>query len=205
MNETLTVWVGPSIIYLYGTVNGVAATFTLLGGGYWQAVVPVSGDSNYNLYLEAYSALGLAGSYSYTIYYGMMPLITDRTAADVRDKTAKGFYNIADLNRVGVVTQYLADELVKYGYAIVVAPKVDWEAKDILYASEMVIYIANVAAIKAAFYGTQILPTTASNLTHIDANNIELLLQEVYIYLIRMIDGFRICGTFKSGQGVILP
>jgi hypothetical protein len=39
----------------------------------------------------------------------------------------------------------------------------------------------------------------------VDANNIEILLLEIDGYIQQMIQGFRKCGTFKSGQGVILP
>jgi len=39
----LTVWLGTSIIYVYGKVNDVETTFTLLGGGLWQATVSCVG------------------------------------------------------------------------------------------------------------------------------------------------------------------
>lgn len=43
-------------------------------------------------------------------------LITDRTQKDVDGKTAKGFYNASDLNRVTACMEYLDEELRKLGY-----------------------------------------------------------------------------------------
>lgn len=224
MDRTLTVWVGPAIIYLYGTVNGDATTFTLAGDGNWQAVVPRTEDDNYLLHLEAYSASGLEGTYDYTLYYGMMPGVTDRTQADVRwlatliskgwtamsdaEKTEwlagmKGAYNHTDINRVGHNVDYLAGLLIQYGYAVDVTPKTDWAAGDIPNASEMTVYLANVAALKAAFYGTVTLPIAMDNLTWDGANRIELLLAEIEIHIKHMIAGWRYCGATVCGGGII--
>lgn len=228
--QTIQVWVGAGIIYVYGTVNGEPATFTLVGAGAWQAEVPRSEDNSYAIHLEAYSENGLEGAYDYILYYGMLPLITDRTQADVaRARTLRflinangwdslteaeraewlgglrGAYNYTDLNRVGQVVSYLAGELNLYGYAVAVTPKIDWVREDIPRPAEMAVYLTNVAAIKDKFYGTAPLPGSMEKLTTTGANNIELLLQEVYTYIERMQQGFRKCGTFRSGQGVILP
>lgn len=225
-NRTLSVWVGAEIIYLYGTVNGEAATFTLIGDGEWQAIVPRSEDDNYLLHLEAYSENGLEGTYNYTLYYGMMPCVTDRTQADVDRVKAlnakgweamteaertewlaglKGAYNVSDLNRVEHNVAYLAELLGEYGYSVTVSPKVDWQVDDIPCAADMDAYLSDVKALKAAFYGTTPLPESMNKISYTDANNIEKLLLEIETYINRMVAGFRKCGTFKSGQGVILP
>lgn len=205
MSRTISVWVGAEIVYLYGTVSGDVATFTLVGDGNWQATVPRSDDDNYVLHLEAYSVDGLEGTYDYTLYYGMMPSVTDRTAADVRNKTIKGYYNYTDLNRVGHNTDFLASQLNLYGYAVTVAPKTDWAVGDIPRNSDMTLYLIDLSALKDKFYGTTALPPSMDYLTVAEANNIELLLAEIEMYRNRMVAGFRKCGTFKSGQGVILP
>ena len=226
MTRTLSVWVGAEIIYLYGTVNGEATTFTLVGAGKWQAVVPRTEDDKYVLHLEAYSENGLEGTYDYTLYYGMMPCITDRTQADVNRVRAlnakgwenmteaertewlgglKGAYNVSDLNRVGHNVAYLAELLGGYGYSVTVSPKVNWQINDIPSVEDMDAYLSDVETLKAAFYGTTPLPESMNKLSYIDANNIEKLLLEIETYINRMVTGFRKCGTFKSGQGVILP
>ena len=205
MVRTLSVWVGAQIIYLYGTVNGETATFTLIGNGEWQATVPRAEDDNYVLHLEAYSANGLEGAYDYTLYYGMMPCVTDRTEADVRGRTPKGFYNAADLNRVGHNADHLAELLGGYGYSVVVSPKVDWQTDDIPCVADMDAYLSDVEAIKAAFYGTVTLPDSMNKLTVTAANNIEKLLLEIETYINRMVARFRYSGTSAAGEHILLP
>lgn len=135
----------------------------------------------------------------------MIEVIIDRTEADVLNRTPKGFYNATDLNRVGQNLQYLADVLRGYGYNVFVNPKTDWTITDTPSASDMERYLLDLNALKTAFYGTTELPDSMNNLTVTAANNIEKLLLEIEIYINRMVAGFRKCGTFKSGQGVILP
>ena len=123
-------------------------------------------------------------------------LITNRTG---------GYYNAEDLNRVGDAVQYLADLLNGYGYAVSVSPKTDWTVSDIPRTANMAQYLTDINTIKTKFYGTTELPASMSGIDYTDANNIEKLLLEIETYINRMIDGFRYCGTFYSGQGVILP
>ncbi len=117
-DRNIDVWVGPKIIYLYGTVNGTAETFTLIGDGYWQATVPRTSDDNYELHLEAYSANGLEGAYDYTLYYGMMPSVINRTPSDVayyKKQFAKingaGWDSLTDAEK----TEWLAASVVATG------------------------------------------------------------------------------------------
>jgi hypothetical protein len=117
----------------------------------------------------------------------------------------KGCYDYIDLNRVGEAVALLAEYLQSYGYSVTVDPKTDWSEGDEPTASQRAAYLADVAAIKAAFYGTTELPAAMDNINHEDANNIEALLVEVDTYIAKMIAGFRKCGSFKSGQGLILP
>lgn len=191
MTRTLSVWVGAQIIYLYGTVNGEAATFTLAGDGEWQAVVPRAEDDNYILHLEAYSANGLEGTYDYTLYYGMMPCVTDRTG---------GYYNASDLNRVGHNVAYLAGLLEMYGYSVPVSPRTDWQVGDIPSLSDMTTYLGDVAALRAALYGSVPLPDSMSKLTAEGANNIERLLYEVEQNINRMIASWYYSGELYAGE-----
>lgn len=156
----------------------------------------------------------------------MIPCITDRTQADVLRVKAlnakgweamteaertewlgdlKGAYNVSDLNRVGHNVGYLAGLLGEYGYSVTVSPKVNWQVDDIPCVADMDAYLSDVEALKAAFYGTVPLPDSMNKLTVTAANNIEKLLLEIETYINRMVAGFRKCGTFRSGQGGILP
>ena len=157
-----------------------------------------------------------------------LSLITDRSISDltalyalrnkIKSRTAtvaewsewldgsKGSYNATDLNRVGQAIQYLADLLNSYGYSVTISPKTDWTISDIPRESDMTLYLADLEALKAAFYGTVTLPGSMDNLTPETANDIEKPLLEIETYINRMVAGFRKCGTFKCGQGeVILP
>ena len=116
-----------------------------------------------------------------------------------------GHYTYDDLNRVGGNMRYLADLLVSYGYAETVKPKTNWAVGDIPRDSEMVWYLDDVRSVKSAFYGTTPLPESMEHINFTDANNIEKLLEEIETYINRMVAGFRKCGTFHCGQGVILP
>lgn len=116
-----------------------------------------------------------------------------------------GHYTYDDLNRVGGDMRYLADLLVSYGYTVTVTAKSDWTAGGVPRSADMVTYIADLEALKSAFYGTTALPEGMERIDYRDANNIEKLLEEIETYINRMVAGFRKCGTFKSGQGVVLP
>jgi len=203
-DRTLSVWVGATIIYLYGTVNGEAATFTLLGDGYWQASVPRTSDDNYVLHLEAYSENGLEGTYDYTLYYGMMPSVIDRAAKDVELQNSKGCYNYEDLNRVGHNVDFLAGVLKTYGYGGTVTPKTDWAIGDIPTYMQMTLYLTDVITLKDAFYGTTALPMTMDNIDEDDANNIEKFLIEIETNISHMIAAFQRSGVAICGTEVIL-
>jgi len=121
------------------------------------------------------------------------------------DGTQRGAYNYVDFNRVGEAIQYLAGLLNANGYYVAVSARTDWAVGDKPRTSAAAAYLADVAAIKAIFYGTTPLPPSMNKLTYVGANNIEALLWEVERYLNLMVAGRRKCGTFRCGQGVILP
>lgn len=158
-----------------------------------------------------------------------LSLVTDRTQSDVdtanriktkraaggwsnlttAEQTAflaglKGSYNYTDLNRVGAAVAYLAGFINGYGYTVSVAAKTSWAQGEVITPADAAVYITDVAAIKAAFYGTTNLPTAMSGMTYAEANNIETLLLEVESYINQMIAGFRRCGNATCGQGVFL-
>ena len=137
----------------------------------------------------------------------MLDLITDRTLADVQNKTIKGYYNATDLNRVGEAVQELANLINGYGYSVSVSPKTDWQGGDvgdIPTVTQMAHYLADLAALKAAFYGTTTLPSTMDALTAEQANNIEKLLLEIERNINGMVSAFRHSGATISGMGGLI-
>lgn len=179
--QVLSVSLPSEIIYVSGTVNGTAYTWTLIKGA-WTATVERAADDTYAVALTAVTAAGVSTNYTLTLYYGLLNLITDRTRADVENKTNKGFYNDSDLNRVGAAVQYVAERFAAQGYAVTVSPKTDWLASDIPTASELETYRQNIASLRALL---AVMPTTPEApdsmrfLDYIKANNIEQILLDL--------------------------
>lgn len=179
--QVLSVSLPSEIIYVSGTVNGTAYTWTLIEGA-WTATVERAADDTYAVALTAVTAAGVSTNYALTLYYGLLTLITDRTAGDVANKTAKGFYNASDLNRVGAAVQYVAERFAAQGYAVTVSPKTDWLASDIPTASELETYRQNIATLRALL---AVMPTTPEApdsmawLTYTEANDIEQILLDL--------------------------
>ena len=179
--QVLSVSLPSEIIYVSGTVNGTAYTWTLIEGA-WTATVERAADDTYAVALAAVTAAGVSTNYALTLYYGLLNLITDRTRADVENKTNKGFYNASDLNRVGAAVQYVAERFAAQGYTVAVSPKTDWLASDIPTASELETYRQNIATLRALL---AVMPTTPeapdsmAGLTYTEANSIERILLDL--------------------------
>lgn len=179
--QVLSVSLPSEIIYVSGTVNGTAYTWTLIEGA-WTATVERAADDTYAVALTAVTAAGVSTNYALTLYYGLLNLITDRTRADVENKTNKGFYNASDLNRVGAAVQYVAERFAAQGYTAAVSPKTDWTEKDIPTASELETYRQNIVTLRALL---AVMPTTPEApdsmrfLDYIKANNIEQILLDL--------------------------
>lgn len=179
--QVLSVSLPSEIIYVSGTVNGTAYTWTLIEGA-WTATVERAEDDTYAVALTAVTAAGTSTNFELTLYYGLLTLITDRTAEDVANKTAKGFYNASDLNRVGAAVQYVAERFAAQGYAVTVSPKTDWLASDIPTASELETYRQNIATLRAliaVMKSTPETPETMRFLDYIKANDIERILLDL--------------------------
>lgn len=166
------------VIYVTGTVNGTAYTWTLMGTA-WTAIVERADNDTYQVELTAVTAAGSSAQYSLTLYYGVLNLITDRTAADVSAGNDKGTYNATDLNRVGAAVAYLAGLLEGYGYAVPVSPRQDWQESDVPTESDMERYLQDVATLRGAMTvlpGTPDVPGSMKRLTYSKANDIEQIL-----------------------------
>lgn len=221
--QTLRVSLPSEIIYVSGTVNGKAYTWTLVDGS-WQAIVDRAADDTYAVALTAVNALGTSTSYTMTLYYGMLNLITDRTQADVdrvRQLAQKGFgnmtadektewlnglkgaYNASDLNRVGAAVAYVAGRLTGYGYAVSVSPRQDWQVADIPTQESMMAYLADVAALRAALTvaaDTPEVPEDMEQLTWKEANDIEKILVDVDELLTHMAAAWFYSGDLYAGE-----
>lgn len=128
-----------------------------------------------------------------------MIFVYDRTQADVDNKTAKGFINAADLNRVESNIKDISDELA------LPFTKKTWARTGLPRATADFLRIKNgVAAIRAG-YGTYTTtpPTPAQPLNTWEKwNDIEHILHDVHEIYERNTNAYNYCGEIFAGEGI---
>lgn len=130
-------------------------------------------------------------------------LVTDRTAADVSAKNAKGTYNYTDLNRVQEALEEIRTILVRYGYSVTPAELREWAENELPRVSDMELYIGTILELKPKLIfktADAILPINANNMTYIDANNIEIFLSELRAALDRIPPAWVYSGEVYGGE-----
>lgn len=98
-------------------------------------------------------------------------------------EATKGAYNYSDLNRVERAVAEISDY-----FDLGLSTRTDWGMWDIPTETDMNRYIGNISTIRQSLpIGSNIpkAPTTMNNLTYVDANNIELILDAAYKSIIR--------------------
>ena len=200
--QVLSVSLPSEIIYVSGTVNGTAYTWTLIEGA-WTATVERAADDTYAVALTAVTAAGVSTNYTLTLYYGLLSLITDRTRADVENETDKGFYNATDLNRVGAAVEYIAGRFTALGYACPVTVKKDWLTSDSPSASQMDAYRQNIVTLRgqiAVMQSTPEAPASMAGLDYVKANNIEQILLDLDALIDKLIKSWCFSGELYAGE-----
>lgn len=135
--------------------------------------------------------------------FDITTLITDRTAADVAQRTDKGFYNASDLNRVGAAVEYLAGLFTALGYVCPVSVRKDWRVSDAPTAGQMEIYLQNIATLRAQLpmlYGTPETPKSMAALGYAEANDIEQILLDVDAQIERLKKSWYFSGELYAGE-----
>lgn len=200
--QVLSVSLPSEIIYVSGTVNGTAYTWTLLDGA-WTATVERAADDTYAVALTAVTAAGVSTNYELTLYYGLLSLITDRTRADVANQTDKGFYNATDLNRVEAAVEYIAGRFTALGYDCPVTVKKDWLTSDAPTQRQMETYRQNIVTLRALL---AVMPTTPkapdsmAGLTYTEANSIEQILLDLDALLTNAAAAWYQSGELFAGE-----
>ncbi len=200
--QVLSVTLPSEIIYVTGTVNGTAYTWTLIEGA-WTATVDRAADDTYHVALAAVNASGKSTDFDLTLYYGLLSLITDRTAEDVANKTAKGFYNATDLNRVGAAVEYVAGRFQALGYDCPVSVKKDWSESDTPTASKMETYRQNIVTLRRQIVVLQTTPKTPETIRQLDyirANNIEQILMDLDSLISNITKSWYFSGELYAGE-----
>ena len=200
--QVLSVSLPSEIIYVSGTVNGTAYTWTLIDGA-WTATVERAADDTYAVALTAVTAAGVSTNYTLTLYYGLLSLITDRTRADVANQTDKGFYNASDLNRVGAAVEYIAGRFAALGYDCPVTVKKDWLTTDAPTASQLETYRQNIVTLRgqiAVMQSTPEAPASMAGLNYVKANNIEQILLDLDALIDKLIKSWCFSGELYAGE-----
>lgn len=200
--QVLSVSLPSEIIYVSGTVNGTAYTWTLIEGA-WTATVERASDDTYAVALTAVTAAGVSTNYTLTLYYGLLSLITDRTRADVENETDKGFYNASDLNRVGAAVEYIAGRFAALGYACPVTVKKDWLTNDAPTASQLETYRQNIVTLRsriAVMASTPEAPASMAGLNYVKANNIEQILLDLDALITNITKSWYFSGELYAGE-----
>lgn len=224
MTQTLSVALPSSTLYVSGTVNGVSTTWTLRENNIWDTVADRAEDDTYLVDLTAISSSGQSTNAVFTLYYGLLQLITDRTQADVdyvRQLSAigwanmsagqradwqsnlKGAYNASDLNRVSSAVNYVANRLVDQGYSVAVSPKTTWQESDIPTESDMEAYLSDVQTLRSVLpvpSSAPSVPEDMAGLTYIEANNIEQILLDVDALVTEMINAYFYSDEISCGE-----
>ena len=200
--QVLSVSLPSEIIYVSGTVNGTAYTWTLIGGA-WTATVERAADDTYAVALTAVTAAGVSTNYTLTLYYGLLSLITDRTRADVENQTDKGVYNASDLNRVGAAVEYIANRFAALGYDCPVTVKKDWLTSDAPTASQLETYRQNIVTLRsriAVMASTPEAPASMAGLNYVKANNIEQILLDLDALIDNITKSWCFSGELYAGE-----
>ena len=142
MSRDIRVSLPAAIVYVSGSVNGKDYVWTLDGEA-WKATVDRASDEKYAVSLTAINAAGTSASYQFTLNYGMLSLITDRTQADVDGV-------IAALSRIEAGRGTPAEELAASGYSVTVTAKQGWTETDIPTQADIDQYLADIAEIRSA-------------------------------------------------------
>lgn len=137
--------------------------------------------------------------------FDISSLITDRTQADVSQKTAKGTYNAEDLNRVGTAVEHLAERLRYAGVSVNVSPVTDWTDSNWTTPSDMEAYLRDVRAMRSALALAEPVPDVPADmerLTYAEANNIESILvalDDHITLMLSIVDAGWATGTAYTG------
>ena len=201
--QNVAVTLSSDVIYVSGTVNGVEYTWTNTDANRWEAVVPRAEGEIYVVALTLINTLGSTTTANFTLYYGVLNLITDRTERDVerwrllhskglsgmtKEEKAewqagmKGAYNYDDMNRVESAVIFVSNRLSELGYFVSTDAKSSWSVTDYPTKAEMDRYFSNIAQLRSLlplYPTTPAAPTTKKKMDYMVANDIEQILSDI--------------------------
>lgn len=187
------------IEYVRGRINGKVAVFEQDLTGAWVTDVDQSIDNCYELDLEMEDAAGNIGTYQETIVYVLPYFITDRSQLDIDERTAKGFINASDMERVETNTELIA------GYiAVPVTVKKNWKIGDLPRVSDFKRIRDNVEKIRSGYViraDTPETPVQPLN-TWQKWNDLEQILYDVFWIYFNNLNNKDYCGEISAGEEI---
>lgn len=193
MTRSISVSAGSEIVYVTGTVNGVAATWTLTAPNRWSTVVDRSPDDKYTIALSAYDAVGNHTDHMITLSYGV----------NARwDWTVGDYLNAADLNRIEGNVAVLRDLLLMYGYSVPTTTRQEWGREDFPTRDEIDRIRTNIDALQTGFYSLPDWRGIVYNntLDFNQCNAFEWDLHAIDVWLGRMVAAFVYSAEIYSGE-----
>jgi hypothetical protein len=133
----------------------------------------------------------------------MLNLIYDRTAEDVQNGTAKGYYRHTDLNRVQAAVAYLRELYASYGYDTIPAYTLPtWNLNDIPKKNQGDDYIRATLSLdgRVPMPGKPALPASPDKLDYNGANAIEKFLAMTEDTLGRIAEAWFYCAEPYAGE-----
>ena len=201
--QTLAVTLPSDVVYVSGSVNGIEYTWTNTDENRWEAVVARTQSEIYVVVLTLINDLGTTTQANFTLYFGALNLITDRTQRDVErwrllhskgydaltdaekaewQTALKGAYNYVDMNRVESAVAFVANRLGELGYFVFPEVKATWNVTDHPTKADMNRYFGNIALLRAVlplYQTTPKAPTTGKKMDYLVANDIEKILSDI--------------------------
>ena len=222
--QTVAVTLPGEVIYVSGSVNGIEYTWTNTDENRWEAVVARTESEIYVVSLTLIDSLGTTMLSNFTLYYGTLNLVTDRTERDVErwrllhskgwegmtqseraewQAGLKGAYNYADLNRVESAVVYIARRLTEAGYYASPEVKLSWTVADQPTKEDMDRYFGNIAYLRSQlplYKTTPKAPTTSKRLDYQMANDIETILADLDRQISAISQSWYYAGDVFSGE-----
>lgn len=202
MNEQISIQLSSDISYVYGTVNGVEASFYLSAPNVWSAVVERSDDGIYDVSITAYNNVGTS------------TVITRKVYSHTGWQTPKlewsrtDYYNFEDLNRVENNTIFVAEMISAFDAPPVINSDVSRTMKRIEFADSLNRLEGNIDRLRQRYKPTgwieNKLDWRANDpFNYEDAARLEKNLSLLHFYYRGNIDNFRYCGAYTCGEEVI--
>jgi hypothetical protein len=222
--QTVAVTLPSEVIYVSGTVNGIDYAWTNTDANRWEAVVARTETEVYVVVLELINALGTTTHTSFTLYYGTLNLITDRTEQDVErwrllhskgwaglteeeraewQAGLKGAYNYEDMNRVESAVIFIANRLSEAGYFVAPVVNPGWRVTDHPTKADMDRYLANIELLRSIlplYPTTPKTPTTRTKMDYLVANDIEKILADVDRQITAINQSWYYAGDIFTGE-----